>query len=260
MSMKRFVDLSIAIEGGLPSDPPIMIPKIDYIDHAVGALSMQEFFPGVKKEQLPGGMGWAVEFLTLTTHSGTHLDAPYHYHPTMDRGIRALTIDEIPLEWCYGDGVLLDFRHKGDGERITAKNVEAELKRIGHTLKPFDIVLVQTGAEHAWGTPEYLVKGAGMDRESTLYLTERGIRVVGIDAWSWDRPLPFLAEEFIKTGDPRVIWEAHFAGIEIGYCHMEKMANLSAIGRPHGFTVCCFPIKIKGGSGGWVRPVAIVEE
>lgn len=260
MGKKRFVDLSISIETGLPSDPPMMIPKVDYIDHILGAESMQEFFPGVKKEQLPGGLGWALEFMTLTTHSGTHLDAPYHYHPTMDKGKPASTIDEIPLEWCFNDGVLLDFRHKGDGERITAKDVENELKRIDYEIKPLDIVIVQTGAEAFWGKEEYLVKGAGMDRESTLFLTEKGVKVVGIDAWSWDRPLPYLAEEFKQTGNPRVIWEAHFAGIEIGYCHMEKMANLSAIGRPHGFTVCCFPIKIKGASAGWVRPVAIVEE
>jgi kynurenine formamidase len=260
MGQKRFVDLSISIETGLPSDPPIMIPRVDYIDHILGADSMQEFFPGVKKEQLPGGLGWALEFMTLTTHSGTHLDAPYHYHPTMDKGKPASTIDEIPLEWCFNDGVLLDFRHKGDGERITAKDVENELKRIDYEIKPLDIVIVQTGAEAFWGKEEYLVKGAGMDRESTLFLTEKGVKVVGIDAWSWDRPLPYLAEEFKQTGDPKVIWEAHFAGIEIGYCHMEKMANLSAIGRPHGFTVCCFPIKIKGASAGWVRPVAIVEE
>jgi kynurenine formamidase len=260
MGQKRFVDLSISIETGLPSDPPIMIPRVDYIDHILGADSMQEFFPGVKKEQLPGGLGWALEFMTLTTHSGTHLDAPYHYHPTMDKGKPASTIDEIPLEWCFNDGVLLDFRHKGDGERITAKDVVNELKRIDYEIKPLDIVIVQTGAEAFWGKEEYLVKGAGMDRESTLFLTEKGVKVVGIDAWSWDRPLPYLAEEFKQTGDPKVIWEAHFAGIEIGYCHMEKMANLSAIGRPHGFTVCCFPIKIKGASAGWVRPVAIVEE
>ncbi|HTZ39152.1 MAG TPA: hypothetical protein VMB77_03260, partial [Syntrophales bacterium] len=67
-------------------------------------------------------------------------------------------------------------------------------------------------------------------------------------------------EEFKRTGDARVIWEAHFAGIDIGYCHMEKMANLAAIGRPHGFTVICFPVKVKGASAGWCRPVAIVEE
>ena len=258
MKHKRFIDLSISIEPFLPSDPPMMIPEIDYVDHIEGAEQMKDFFPGLKKEQLPGGLGWALEFIRLTTHSGTHLDAPYHYHPTMDKGKRALTIDEIPLEWCFSDGVVLDFRHKGDGERITVEDIKRELNRIDYGIKPLDIVLIQTGADEAWGTPEYLVKGAGMDRESTLYLLDKGVKVVGIDAWSWDRPLPYLAEEFKRTGDPKVIWEAHFAGIETGYCHMEKMANLSAIGRSHGFTVCCFPIKIKGASAGWARPVAIV--
>jgi kynurenine formamidase len=260
MGKRRIVDLSVSIEPGLPSDPPMMIPKVDYVDHVAGRDQMKDFFPGVREDQLPAGLGWALEFVHLTTHSGTHLDAPYHYHPTMDRGKPALTIDEIPLEWCMNDGVVLDFRHKADGERITAKDLEKELKRIGYEIKPFDIVLIQTGADAAWGTPQYLVKGAGMDRESTLYLTEKGVRVVGIDAWSWDRPLPFLAKEFQEKGDPKVIWEAHFAGIETGYCHMEKMANLSAIGRPFGFTVCCFPVKLKRASAGWVRPVAVVEE
>jgi kynurenine formamidase len=259
MGKKRFVDLSISIEPDLPSDPEMMIPKIDYIDHKQGAEQMKDFFPGVKKDQLPGGMGWALEFLTLTTHSGTHLDAPYHYHPTMDKGKDALTIDEIPLDWCFNDGVCLDFRQKRDGERICADDLDKALNRIEYKIKPMDIVLIQTGADEFWGTEEYLVKGSGMDRESTLYLLEKGVKVVGIDAWSWDRPLPFLAKEFQETGDPKVIWEAHFAGIEIGYCHMEKMANLSAIGRSHGFTVCCFPIKIKGASAGWTRPVAIID-
>jgi len=259
MPTKRLVDLSIPIEAALPSDPPMMIPKIAYLDHTEGAAQMETFFPGLKKDQLPDGLGWALETLTLTTHSGTHLDAPYHYHPTMDHGKPAWTIDQIPLEWCLSHGVLLDFRHKADGERIRVRDLEKALHAIHYELKPLDIVLIQTGADAAWGNEEYLVKGAGMDRESTLFLTEQGIRLVGIDAWSWDRPLPFLAQEFQETGDPRVIWQAHFAGIEIGYCHMEKMANLAAIGKPYGFTVCCFPVNIKGASAGWVRPVAIVD-
>jgi kynurenine formamidase len=260
MKKKRFIDLSLPIESGLPSDPPMMIPKIDYVNHAQGAEQMEGFFPGVIKNQLPEGLGWALEFVHLTTHSGTHLDAPYHYHPTMDGGKPSLTIDEVPLEWCFGHGVVLDFRHKGDGERIGVDDLKQELHRIRYEIQPMDIVLIQTGADAAWGTPGYLTRGAGMDRRSTLFLTEKGVKLVGIDAWSWDRPLPFLAKEFKETGDPRVIWEAHFAGIEIGYCHMEKLANLSAIPRPHGFTVCCFPVKIKRASAGWVRPVAIIEE
>lgn len=255
----QYIDLSIKIEAGLPSDPEMMIPKIDYMGHQEGADQMEEFFPGLKKEQLPQRLGWAVEFMRLTTHSGTHMDAPYHYHPTMDLGDSAITIDAVPLEWCFQDGVVLDFSHKQDGERITAKDVEGCLKTIGYTIKPLDIVLIRTGADRFWGKPEYLVKGAGMTRESTLYLLERGVKVVGIDAWSWDRPLPFLAKEFQETGDPSVIWEAHFAGIEKGYCHMEKLTNLDNIPKPFGFKVACFPIKIKAASAGWVRPVALVE-
>ena len=147
MGQKRFVDLSIGIESGLPSDPPMMVPKIDYVDHAQGAEQIQNFFQGLKKEQLPGGKGWAIEFISLTTHSGTHLDAPYHYHPTMDNGKPSLTIDEIPLEWCYNNGVVLDFRHKGDGERISVADVEKSLERIDYQIKPLDIILIQTGAD-----------------------------------------------------------------------------------------------------------------
>ncbi len=257
---RKIIDLSIAIEAGLPSDPEMMIPQIDYTDHTQGAEQMTEFFPGLKKEQLPEGLGWAVETIRLTTHSGTHLDAPFHYHPKMDGGAKAITIDQVPLEWCFQDGVLLDFSDKPDGERISADEVEAKLKEIDYQLKPLDIVLVRTGADRFWGRPEYLVKGAGMTRESTLYLLERGVKVVGIDAWSWDRPLPYLAQEFQAKADPRVIWEAHFAGIERGYCHMEKMADLDKIPKPHGFKVACFPIKIKNASAGWTRPVAIIED
>ncbi|MBF0555637.1 MAG: cyclase family protein [Nitrospirae bacterium] len=88
--MRRIVDLGITIEDGLPSDPPMMIPAIDYVDHRKGATQMEQFFPGLKAGQLPGGLGWSLEHVSLTTHSGTHMDAPYHYHPTMYGGKSAL--------------------------------------------------------------------------------------------------------------------------------------------------------------------------
>jgi kynurenine formamidase len=256
---KKFVDLSIAIEDGLPSDPQDMIPKIHYMDHEAGAQMMKSFFPGITERDLPKGLGWAVEKVELSTHSGTHLDAPYHYHPTMEGGKRALTIDEIPLEWCYGPGVVLDFREKGDGERITVQDLERVLERIGRALQEGDIVLIMTGADKFWGKPEYMLKGAGMTKESTLWILDHGIKVVGTDAWSWDRPLPFIAREFRETGDPSIIWEAHFAGIERTYLHIEKLCNLDLL-PPFGFTFCCFPVKIKGASAGWIRAVAILDE
>lgn len=256
---KRFIDLSIAIENGIPSDPPQMIPNIGYIDHEMGSESMLAFFPGLPREDLPGGLGWALELVQLSTHSGTHLDAPWHYHPTMDGGIKALTIDEVPLDWCVGNGVVLDFRRFPDGYLVCPGDIQDELKRIGCELQPGDIVLVMTGADQYWGKPEYLIKGCGMGRAATLWLIEQGVRVVGTDAWSWDRPLPLIAAEYADKKDPSIIWEGHFASIEKGYCHIEKLTNLASL-PPYGFTFFCFPVKIKGASGGWIRAVAQLEE
>jgi kynurenine formamidase len=257
---KRFVDLSITIEDGLPSDPPAMIPHIMYLEHEAGAASMAEFFPGIDPARdLPDGKGWAVEILTLATHSGTHLDAPWHYHPTMDKGSPAFTIEEVPLEWCMGPGVVLDFRHFPDGYRVMAADMEEAFEKMGYGLKQGDIVLVMTGADKYWGKPEYLLKGCGMGKEATLWLLDRGVKVTGTDAWSWDRPLPLIARDFEETGDASLIWEGHFASIEKGYCHIEKMTNLEQL-PPHGFTFFCFPIKIKKASAGWTRAVALLEE
>jgi kynurenine formamidase len=259
MRKKRFVDLSISIEADLPSDPPMMVPKIHVMNHDQGADSMMMFFSGIRKEDLPGGKGWAVEFVELCTHSGTHLDAPWHYHPQMDRGAHALTIDEIPLDWCMGDGVVLDFRAFPDGYKVGTAQMEEAVRKIGYTVKPGDIVLIMTGADLHWGSPEYMLKGCGMGRAATLWLLERGVRVVGTDAWSWDPPLPLVAEEYRRTGDASLIWEGHFAGIEKGYCHMEKLTGLDRL-PPFGFTVFCFPVKVKGASAGWTRAVALLEE
>lgn len=223
------------------------------------------FFPGITAEAMAGGEGFAAsEMLTLSTHNGTHLDAPWHYHPTMDEaladgGRRALTIDEVPLEWCVQPGVKLDFRHLPDGHVVTAAEVEAELARIGHELRPLDIVLVNTGAGAALGQPDFLGRGCGMGYEATMYLTERGVRVTGTDAWSWDAPFSHTAARVAQTDDYSLVWEGHKAGREIGYCHMEKLTRLAELPST-GFTVSCLPVKVKGGSAGWCRAVAIFED
>jgi kynurenine formamidase len=255
----KLVDLSRPLENTDYADPPGLGPKIAYMGHKDTAPQILSFFPGVTPGELPGGEGWAVEQVTLSTHNGTHLDAPYHYHSTMDGGKRAITIDEVPLEWCWGRGVKLDFRHFEDGYVATAEDVEAELKRIGHELKPLDIVLVNTAAGARYGEPDYVATGCGVGREATLYLTERGVRVTGTDAWSWDAPFIHTAKRVAETGDASLIWEGHRAGMVRGYCHIEKLGNLETIPST-GFEVACFPVKVKAASAGWCRPVAMIRD
>ena len=255
---RTFIDLSIAIENGLPSDPPMMIPKITYLDHKLGAETMKLFYPGLTAGDLPDSLGWAVEILEVSTHAGTHMDAPWHYHPTQDRGKPALTIDQFPLEWAVGNGVKVDFSSRPDGYGITPRDIQEALLTMGYNLKEGDIFLAQTGAATYWGTQEYLVKGCGFGKDATLWLIDHGIHVVGTDAWSWDRPLPFQARDFGRTKDPSLIWEGHFAGIEKGYFQIEKLTNLEKL-PPTGFTFYCFPIKIKGASAGWIRAVAEIN-
>lgn len=261
--MRRFVDLSIYLENDVISDPPAMKPNIDYVTHDVGAQQMASFFPGLAPGDLPDGEGWAIEFVQLCTHNGTHLDAPYHFHPTMNEHVsgkeRAITIDEVPLEWCFQPGVKLDFRDFPDGYVVSAADVEAELERIGHELSPLEIVVVNTAAGKAYGQDDFVKKGCGMGYEATIFLLERGIKVTGTDAWSWDAPFDQTAERYAESGDADLIWEGHKAGRHIGYCHLEKLHNLEAL-PPMGFTVSCFPHKIRGASAGWTRAVAIIDE
>lgn len=249
-----FVDLSVPIE---ESDSEPFKPQVTHMDHREGAAVMSQIF-NVPPRELPGGLGWANDNLTLITHAGTHLDAPWHYAPTAG-GERAITIDEVPLGWCFSDGVVLDFSGKADGEPIDVADIQNELARIDYQVKPLDIVLIMTGVDRYWGSPEYINRGAGMVRSSTLWLIEHGVRVMGIDAWGFDRPFVNISEEYKQTGDASIIWEAHYAGIEQPYCHLEKLANLGSL-PPYGFKVACFPVKITGGSAGWCRPVAIIEE
>jgi kynurenine formamidase len=260
---RRFVDLSIFLENDVPSDPPAFEPRIEYFTHENTFEQIEPFFPGLKKEDLPDGEGWAVEVVRLSTHNGTHLDAPFHFHSTMNRKLggqeRAIAIHEVPLEWCFQPGVKLDFRHLPDGHVVTAREVEEELARIGHVLEPLEIVVVNTRAGSRYGQPDYVSSGCGMGYEATMYLLERGVRLTGTDAWSWDAPFVHTAKKYGQTQDARLIWEGHKAGRDIGYCHLEKLHNLEAL-PPSGFYISCFPHKIRGASAGWTRAVAIFDD
>ena len=256
---RRFIDISMHLENDVQSDPPGLGPRIDYIKHRESFVHIDGVFPGLRQQDLPDGELWAVEDVLLNTHNGTHLDAPYHFASTMNGGERSITIDEVDLSWCFQPGVKLDFRHLPDGYVVQPADVEAELDRIGHPLKPLEIVVVNTRAGGAYGKSDYLNAGCGMGLAATMYLLERGVRLTGTDAWSWDAPFAYTARKYAQTGDASLIWEGHKAGRQIGYCHLEKLHNLEAL-PAHGFFISCFPVKIRGASAGWTRAVAIFDD
>ncbi len=256
---RKFIDISIYLENDVASDPEGYGPKITYLNHQDTFPQIQSFFPGLKKEDLPDGETWAIEKVELITHNGTHLDAPYHFHSTMNKGEKAITIDEVPLEWCFQNAVKLDFRHFEDGYVVTVNDVKEELRRINHELLPLDIVLVNTRAGNRYGFDDYVSSGCGMGYEATMYLLEKGVRLTGTDAWSWDAPFVYTAKKYQETQDPSLIWEGHKAGKDIGYCHLEKLHNLEILPST-AFMVACFPVKIRKASAAWTRAVAIIDE
>ncbi len=249
------IDLSDRLENETSSFEPSG-HKIHYSSHKE-AIPVTKKFLGLDESYWPNGEGWAVEEVTLSTHSGTHVDAPYHYGPET-AGKPARTIDQVPLSWCYGDGVLLNMTHKQAGDEITVEDLQAELERIGYTLKPYDIVLLHTGASKHFKTAGYDFKHPGLGRAGTEWLVDQGIRLIGIDAWGLDRPFNVMAKE-AKEGKGQ-FWDAHLLGREKEYCQIEKLCNLDQIPKPFGFRVSAFPVNIAKASAGWSRVVAIIEE
>ncbi|MFB4159266.1 cyclase family protein [Geomicrobium sp. JSM 1781026] len=251
---KKMIDLSVPMDNRLKEPFP---PKIKYDSHANGAKQAAGLL-GLKASDFPNNEAWATETVTLTTHTGTHIDAPWHYASTA-AGKPARTIDQLPIEWFYGDGVLFDFSDKHPGYEIQTQDLTDQLEEMNYELKPLDIVLIRTDTDQYIYTDEYLASQPGMSADATRWLIEQGIKVMGIDGWGWDIPLALQAENYKQNPREGVLWAAHFVGKEAEYCQIEKLANLDQLPTQHGFKVAAFPIKITGASAGWVRPVAIIE-
>ncbi|QBS39331.1 cyclase family protein [Nocardia sp. CS682] len=247
--MTRLIDLSVVVRDAPSEATPV---KIDLLDHRSGATVL-----GLAPEDFPDGMAISNETVTLTTHTGTHMDAPLHYGP-LCAGQPARSIDQVPLEWCYGPGVRLDLRAVPAGEAITPADLAGALDSIDHVLAPGEIVLLWTGADRFWGTAAYLDHYPGLSGEGTQFLVEQGIRVIGIDAWGLDRPMRQMIDEYRRSRDPRALWPAHIYGRQREYLQLEKLAHLEELPTATGFTIACFPIPVGGAGAGWTRVVAIV--
>jgi kynurenine formamidase len=271
----QIIDLSAPICNN-PSEPMLM--KIQREKHKVGAKKMArnaqvkplmgikgaiEYFKyilGFRKMSsydFPEGEFISLDTVTLPTHMGTHIDAPFHFG-TKFCGEDSRTIDKLPIEWFYGNSIKLDLRHIPLGKLITCSDISNALNEIEYEIQPGDIVLIWTGMEEKWGKKEYFTDSPGMSKEAVKFLAEKGVRVMGIDAYGFDRSIPIMLSEYMLTKNKEVLWPAHMIGREIEYVHIERLINLNSIPTKN-FKVACFPLRLTGCDASWIRAVALIE-
>lgn len=253
--MTQIIDLSHVIKPDPPDLPDFLRSEVSYNDHAFGAAEFEQLLQ-IDRRLLLREEGPAAERLSIGTHSVTHLDAPYHYNSTI-QGRPSETIDELPLDWFFAPGVVIDHLDREDGDALTVEQAQAGIEAAGHTLRPLDIVLVHTGTDRYYGERDYMHHGPGVSAEATRWLWERGVRVMGIDAWGWDAPLRLQAQRARERDEPGILWSAH--QVDLPYSQIERLTNLGALPKT-GFQVACFPLKIQRASAAPARVVAILDQ
>ncbi|CAL2057016.1 cyclase family protein [Tenacibaculum sp. 190524A05c] len=252
----KIIDLSKPIQYN-KNDPWFMKVKIKHKPHKKAKWLIR--FLGLPFKLFPKNFdGWADDVIQkMGVHSTTHIDAPWHYSPTTN-GEKSKTIDQIPLDICYADGLVIDMKHKKDFDPITVKDIEQFLQNENLELNPGMIVLIKTGRDKFNGTKDFHKVGTGMSAEATSWLIDKGIKVMGIDSWGWDLPLPYMLKKAKETNNSELFWEAHLVGQDKEYWHMEQLVNLDAL--PYsGFKVAVFPLKIVGASAAPARIVAMLD-
>ncbi|MFY7672629.1 cyclase family protein [Tenacibaculum sp. MEBiC06402] len=252
----KIIDLSKPIRYN-KNDPWFMKVKIKHKPHKKAKWLIR--FLGLPFKLFPKNFdGWADDVIQkMGVHSTTHIDAPWHYSPTTN-GEKSKTIDEIPLDICYSDGIVIDMKHKVDFDPITVNDIEKFLSENNLEITSGMIVLIKTGRDKFNGTKDFHKVGTGMSAEATSWLIDKGIKVMGIDSWGWDLPLPYMLQKAKETKNSELFWEAHLVGQNKEYWHMEQLVNLDAL--PYtGFKVAVFPLKIVGASAAPARVVAMMN-
>jgi len=238
----------------------VLAPEIHYLSpDGEGRTRMMDIF-GCPAEHLPHGEGWGEDWLSdMNTHCGTHVDAPMH-SGRLTAGMPARTISDIDLAELYRPGMVLDLRaDTALGEAITIAALERAIATTGREVQEGDAVLLRTGQERFTIADDEFFNYPGMTGDSTRYLTGLGATCLGTDALAWDRPFPVMRAAYEATGDPKEIWDGHFAIADKEAFIIQQLDNLAAL-PPTGFHVGFFPLKLPKTSASPCRVVAFVPD
>ena len=181
--------------------------------------------------------GYNLELLFLSTHTGTHMDAPYHF---LEKGAK---IHEISLKKLVSEAVLIKSKKKG-GESITKTDIQKFEKKHGK-IASFSSVIFYTGWQRNLQKKYYFTKNPGLSVSAAKYLASKKISLVGIDSPSID-----------LGKDSK--FSVHQIFAKEGILIVENLANLEKI-KSSKFHLVVLPLKLKNATGSPVRAIAFVE-
>ena len=181
--------------------------------------------------------GYNLELLFLSSHTGTHLDAPYHF---LEKGAK---IHEISLKKLVSNAVLIKSRKKSN-ESVTKTDIQKFEKKHGK-IASFSSVIFYTGWQRNLQKKYYFTKNPGLSVSAAKYLASKKISLVGIDSPSID----------LGTDSK---FSVHQIFAKKGMLIVENLANLEKI-KSSKFHLVVLPLKLKNATGSPVRAIAFVE-
>ena len=214
----KIIDLTLTVSDKIPTFPgspqPNLIP-----------------WENIKED------GYNLELLFLSSHTGTHMDAPYHF---LEKGAK---IHEISLKKLVSEAALIQSR-KGSGQSITKTDIQKFEKKSGK-IDGFSSVIFQTGWQRNLQKKYYFTKNPGLSVSAAKYLASKKISLVGIDSPSID----------LGKDDK---FSVHQIFAKKGILIVENLANLDKI-KSSKFHLVVLPLKLKNATGSPVRAIAFVE-
>ncbi|MFK7874167.1 MAG: cyclase family protein [Paracoccaceae bacterium] len=223
---------------------------VDTLSHRDGVAHLCKGFD-IAPEDWPDGYGISNEIITLSSHQGTHVDAPLHYHPD------GHSIAEADIEEFMGKAVMFTDT-RSDGHQVDL-DWDAYIAKLDAYSGEAKAVFFITGAYRRYGDKSYFLDFKGVPAKYVAAALDRGYSLIGTDAFSLDPPFATMSEEFVQTGKQSALWPAHVLGRSRPYYQIERLANLEPFENTNLVEFIALPIKLHCGAS-WARAVARILE